>query len=198
MEERTKSIFKVGDAVHSKRFGDGVVVEVDEERDLVRVWHVAWESAHLYNLKGNWWGELNCPECKIEGDIEKAMKESTFAVGDRVGLGNRKGTVLRMRPEYGTIVVDFDDEGKSEVYPGELEKINYTPVNPAHYQVAGIPEAIEIMQGLMTKEQFEGFFWGNIIKYAYRYGRKGDKAETAGKIKWYAQKLKELGECESE
>lgn len=28
--------------------------------------------------------------------------------------------------------------------------------------------------------------------------RKGDEAETAGKIKWYAQKLKELGECESE
>lgn len=70
-------------------------------------------------------------------------------------------------------------------------------VNPAHYQVEGIPEAIEIMTHLMTKEQLEGFFWGNIIKYAYRYGRKGDKAETAGKIKWYAQKLKELGECES-
>lgn len=31
-----------------------------------------------------------------------------------------------------------------------------------------------------------------------RYGRKGDEADTAGKIKWYAQKLKELGERESE
>lgn len=70
-------------------------------------------------------------------------------------------------------------------------------INPLHYQVEGIPEAIEIMEHLMTKEQLEGFFWGNIIKYVYRYGRKGDKAETAGKIKWYAQKLKELGECES-
>lgn len=65
-------------------------------------------------------------------------------------------------------------------------------VNPSHYQVAGIPEAIGIMQGLLTKEQFEGFLWGNILKYAYRYGRKGDKKETAGKIEWYAQKLKEL------
>lgn len=70
-------------------------------------------------------------------------------------------------------------------------------VNPAHYRVEGIPEAIEIIAHLMTREQLEGFFWGNIIKYAYRYGRKGDKAETAGKIAWYAQKLKELGECES-
>lgn len=65
-------------------------------------------------------------------------------------------------------------------------------VNPSHYQVEGIPEAIEIMQGLMTKEQFEGFLWGNILKYAYRYGRKGDKKETAGKIKWYAEKLEEV------
>lgn len=54
------------------------------------------------------------------------------------------------------------------------------------------------MTHLMNREQLEGFLWGNIIKYAYRYGRKGDEAKTAGKIKWYAQKLKELGECESE
>ncbi len=64
-------------------------------------------------------------------------------------------------------------------------------VNPMHYQVAGIPEAIEIMEHLMTKEQLEGFLWGNILKYAYRYGRKGDKKETAGKIAWYAKKLEE-------
>lgn len=71
-------------------------------------------------------------------------------------------------------------------------------INPAHYKVKGLPEAHEIMKHLMHREQLEGFYWGNIIKYAYRYGRKGDKAETAGKIAWYAQQLKELGECESE
>ena len=48
------------------------------------------------------------------------------------------------------------------------------------------------MAHLMTKEQFEGFLWGNILKYAYRYGRKGDKEETAGKIAWYAKKLEEV------
>lgn len=68
----------------------------------------------------------------------------------------------------------------------------YTAIDPAHYRVKGIPEAIEIMEHLMAKEQLEGFLWGNILKYAYRYGRKGDKAETAGKIGWYANKLKEV------
>lgn len=73
----------------------------------------------------------------------------------------------------------------------EEEVIN--PINPSHYRAEGIPEAIEIMRGLMTDEQLEGFLWGNIIKYAYRYGRKGDtqgaKTETAAKIKWYADAM---------
>ena len=48
------------------------------------------------------------------------------------------------------------------------------------------------MAHMMTKEQLEGFLWGNIIKYTYRYGRKGDKKETAGKIAWYAKKLEDV------
>ena len=63
-------------------------------------------------------------------------------------------------------------------------------INPKHYKVDGLPEAIDIMNHLMTPEQFEGFLWGNIMKYAYRFGRKGDKGETAGKIAWYANQLK--------
>lgn len=94
--------------------------------------------------------------------------------------------------------VDDGDFVIHVVKEGEEEKASdkQDAVNPSHYRVSGIPEAIEIIQHLMTKEQFEGFLWGNIIKYAYRYGRKGDEAETAGKIGWYAQKLKELKECE--
>lgn len=84
-----------------------------------------------------------------------------------------------------------DAEKDITLLEGE-DKAETDAINPAHYRVEGIPEAIEIMQGLMTKEQFEGFLWGNILKYAYRYGRKGDKKETAGKIAWYAKKLEEL------
>lgn len=71
----------------------------------------------------------------------------------------------------------------------DKEESSSNPINPSHYRVEGIPEAIDIMRGLMTDEQLDGFLWGNILKYAYRYGRKGDKKETAGKIEWYAQKL---------
>lgn len=85
-------------------------------------------------------------------------------------------------------------EGEGTVEEG---KVKTDAINPPHYRVKGIPEAYDIMMHLMNREQLEGFLWGNIIN-AYRYGRKGDEAETAGKIKWYAQKLKELGERESE
>lgn len=89
------------------------------------------------------------------------------------------------------------DEGTVERMEDALNKKVEDAINPAHYKVEGLPEAIDIINHLMHREQLEGFYWGNIIKYAYRYGRKGDKAETAGKIAWYATKLKELEECES-
>lgn len=75
----------------------------------------------------------------------------------------------------------------------EMERnVECSPINPSHYRVEGIPEAIDIMEHLMTKEQLKGFLWGNIIKYAYRYGRKGDEHDTAGKVEWYANRLKEV------
>lgn len=86
-------------------------------------------------------------------------------------------------------------EGEGTV---EEDKIKTDAINPSHYKVKGIPEAYDIMAHLMNREQFEGFLWGNILKYAYRYGRKGDKAETAGKIAWYATQLKELEEEQKE
>lgn len=86
-------------------------------------------------------------------------------------------------------------EGRGAAKEG---KIKTDAINPSHYQVAGIPEAIDIMKHLMTQEQFKGFLWGNIIKYAYRYGRKGDKGETAGKIAWYANQLKAVEEWRNE
>lgn len=126
------------------------------------------------------------------------MAEAKFKVGDRVWLNaNERGTIVRFCTNEDTCIINSDNEGEVEMRTDALEKIEDSAINPAHYRVSGIPEAIEIMEHLMTKEQLEGFLWGNIIKYAYRYGRKRDKAETAGKIAWYSQKLKEIEECES-
>lgn len=86
---------------------------------------------------------------------------------------------------------DNNNNKEDEENADNKVKVEYSPINPSHYRVDGIPEAIDIMEHLMTQEQFKGFLWGNIIKYAYRYGRKGDEHDTAGKIEWYANRLKE-------
>lgn len=65
-----------------------------------------------------------------------------------------------------------------------------TAASATHYQLL-TQQPIEIMQTLMTHEQFIGFLWGNCIKYALRLGHKDDAKSDAGKLaqysKWLAQ-----------
>ena len=53
-------------------------------------------------------------------------------------------------------------------------------------------QPIEIMQTLMTHEQFIGFLCGNCIKYALRLGHKDDTASDAGKLAQYARWLMQV------
>lgn len=78
------------------------------------------------------------------------------------------------------------------------EDVGEDLTNPSYYNVEGASQPIEDMKALMTPEQFEGFLWGNIIKYSKRFGRKGDKILTLGKIIWYADRLKTYLEKESD
>ena len=114
---------------------------------------------------------------KMEEDNEKMSPDDRkFKVGERV-----------WSPYFGGGTVNLHELGEDE--EEDNNKVE-DAINPSHYKVEGLPEAIDIMNHLMTPEQFEGFLWGNIMKYAYRFGRKGDKGETAGKIAWYANQLK--------
>ena len=114
---------------------------------------------------------------KREEDNEKMSSDDRkFKVGERV-----------WSPYFGGGTVNLHELGEDE--EEDNNKVE-DAINPSHYKVEGLPEAIDIMNHLMTPEQFEGFLWGNIMKYAYRFGRKGDKGETAGKIAWYANQLK--------
>lgn len=59
--------------------------------------------------------------------------------------------------------------------------------NPVHYTAGGI-ETIDYMQAKMTKEQFEGYLLGNILKYTSRYPHKNG-LEDLKKAQWYLNKL---------
>lgn len=168
--------FKVGERVWSPYFGGGVVTK-NEAPDNFPI-EVHWEDGHL-------------------GDYDFFMAYDKFnASGTHPEMG-----IYHIDPEHAANVLPEimkelaeDDEGTVERMEDALNKKTEDAVNPAHYKVEGLPEAIDIINHLMHREQYEGFLWGNILKYAYRYGLKGDKAETAGKIAWYANQLKDLEE----
>lgn len=160
--------FKVGDYVYSPFSGVGEIIKIGANKNLEYPIEVKWcekkDSATF--------------------DYDFFTLDGTFFSDRR----NANRDIMHIED------VDYEgkDEGTVERMGDALNKKVEDAVNPAHYKVEGLPEAIDIMKHLMTQEQFEGFLWGNILKYAYRYGRKGDEHDTAGKIKWYANRLKEV------
>lgn len=58
-----------------------------------------------------------------------------------------------------------------------------TPEEAVHYH--GAVEPIELMQSILTPEEFKGFLKGNAIKYAFRAGRKEGESAEKDKTKFY-------------
>jgi len=63
-------------------------------------------------------------------------------------------------------------------------------VNGDHYTSMDI-KPWEVMEAVLTPQEFIGFLKGNVIKYSMRAGRKEDTDDVA-KAKHYAQKLAEF------
>lgn len=76
----------------------------------------------------------------------------------------------------------FDDEGNLKI-----DKVN----SPKHYKLRGLDiEAIDVIRGALTEEEFRGFCKGNVLKYTIREGHKnGD--EDLKKAKKYLEFLEE-------
>lgn len=67
--------------------------------------------------------------------------------------------------------------------------------SPSHYKSGGI-EAIEGIEASMEPEAFAGYLKGNIMKYMWRYERKGKPIEDLKKARWYLDRLISLREDE--
>jgi hypothetical protein len=63
-------------------------------------------------------------------------------------------------------------------------------VDGDHYTTMNITPW-EVMESVLTPQEFIGFLKGNVIKYSMRAGRKGG-TDDAAKAKHYAQKLAEF------
>lgn len=78
---------------------------------------------------------------------------------------------------------------KDGVEMEEVKKADDIQVGGSHYKDLD-PQPWEVMQALLTPEEFRGFLKGNMIKYAMRQGKKD--SPDAGKYWHYKQKLSEV------
>jgi hypothetical protein len=70
-----------------------------------------------------------------------------------------------------------------------MSDANKTQIGGSHYTEMEI-QPWEVMQSVLTHEEFVGYLKGNILKYALRQGKK--QSDDAGKAKHYMQKLEEI------
>jgi hypothetical protein len=71
-----------------------------------------------------------------------------------------------------------------------MENPNEMQVGGSHYKDMPV-QPWEVMEVVLTKEEFIGFLKGNVIKYSMRAGRK-EGSDDAGKALHYKYKLKEV------
>ena len=69
------------------------------------------------------------------------------------------------------------------------DNLNGLSANDLHYKDMGV-QPWEVMETVLTHEEFVGFLKGNIIKYSMRAGKKD--SDDAGKAKHYMMKLREV------
>ena len=81
-----------------------------------------------------------------------------------------------------------------DFYLNPVVPVKNDPVNPNHYKNTYAKEVIDLIQASLTPEEFRGYCKGNMLKYRFRAGYKGDRDEDLKKSNWYQDKLKEVSD----
>jgi hypothetical protein len=82
-----------------------------------------------------------------------------------------------------------EEEAMRRIQTQLTASANDMQVGGSHYKDMD-PQPWDVMQALLTPEEFRGFLKGNMIKYAMRQGKKD--SPDAGKYWHYMKKLKEV------
>jgi hypothetical protein len=137
-------------------------------------------------------------------DHETNKQEPSSKEGGEVKIGDKvwvlcevleqehRGCIKCVSHNY--VLHPYVDEIRT-VEPAECPEIpdsSIDPVNPSHYKQGGI-ECIEAIKAA-TGDGFVGYVWGNVLKYLWRWPKKGG-VDDLKKARWYLDRLiKEAGE----
>lgn len=62
--------------------------------------------------------------------------------------------------------------------------------SPQHYKLGNLNvEAVDVVEALLTPEEFRGWLKGNRIKYCLRAGKKDNESQDLEKECWFAKRL---------
>ena len=75
---------------------------------------------------------------------------------------------------------EITDTGVADV----VDVVNH----PSHYKSGGI-EAIEGIEASMGPEAYAGYLKGSVMKYLWRYEKKGKPIEDLNKARWFLDRL---------
>lgn len=103
----------------------------------------------------------------------KLFRDKTEANQVRDFIDRKKQQVLQFRP-----LAEWQDEKP------ESDAVNH----PSHYTQGSI-ECIDAIASALGRDAFIQFLRGQVIKYMWRLGRKGDARQDAEKGTWYASRL---------
>lgn len=131
---------------------------------------------------GRWYrfGHSAAGNNRIQGVMAGASDEWAEA-----GVASGEIVVLADIPD------DMAESLAFQMLEGDEDDVNH----PSHYQIGAGIQAIDIIKGAMTPEQYKGYLLGNQIKYRMRAGSKGDAAKCLAKAEWYRDRLNQEFPC---
>ena len=152
----------------------GKVVTIHEINSRVMAYEITEDGGEAY-----WTDEMLEPiEDPLVTKILERNNRPVKMISDE-NLLNAKITNIKLDEITGDI----------KTFGGDLttDKVN----SPSHYQIGEI-ETIDIIQTMLTPEEYVGFIKGNIIKYRERAPYKGQSEEDYKKAKKYYDILEEI------
>lgn len=176
------------ETVSIKEYDNGIEVEIKPKEGFTSLWNKVRK-----NILG-----IKTPSERFEDTLKAHLNHDLI----KEHLDKKDKTLNDLRKEYNfndvqtrplnidaerySWLAHFDDEGNLK-----FDKVN----SPNHYKLRGLDiEAIDVIRGALTEDEFRGFCKGNVLKYTIREGHKnGD--EDLKKAKKY---LEFLGDEEDE
>ena len=158
-------------------------------------------TTHRYAYMGLAYDTIIKIACKLKGEYKNDVcfnhngKQWTLSEGqgdfeyvdeEKIGVDTVEGLTEDN-------VVDEKEPILHSLYitPKDIGVFHKDVVNsPSHYDLFDGTEAIEIIARSLTKEEFRGYCFGNLLKYRLRCGKKDDVNQELSK----ADKYKELYE----